>query len=133
MFKVKSAIPTNKPYCTEPSINVIVVEPTLPTATAKRIPAIAKQRVEPIQRTTFEVALSEGAFTSTKIKLSTPNTTARYKRRIATIINRTGEPMFCPEINPIRPPQFNERRVFKVKSSKDILVDPLLTKGSVSE
>ena len=132
-FNVNSAIPTNNPYCTEPSINAIVVEPTLLTAIAKRIPAIAKQRVEPTQRTTFDVALSEGAFISTKTKLSTPNTTARYKRRSATIINRTGEPMVCPDTSPIRPPQFKESRVFNVKSSKDILVAPLLTKGSVSE
>ena len=114
-------------------MKAIVVEPTLFTASAKRIPAKAKQSVEPTQRTTFDAALSEGAFIRTKRKFNTPNTTARYNKRIAIIINNTGEPMVWLEAIPKRPPQFKDKRVFNVKSKRVILVKLPSTKGSVNE
>ena len=54
-----------------------LVAPICETARLKSTPAVAKLKVDKIQRTIFAPALSEGAFKSTKTKFNTPKTIAR--------------------------------------------------------
>ena len=76
-FSVKSAMPTNIPYCTEPEIKPTVVLLIDETHSVKRIAAKAKHRVERTHIVILNPALSLGALKSTKMKFKTPKTTAR--------------------------------------------------------
>ena len=102
---------------------------TIEVAIVKKTPGKIKHKSERTHKTIFAPALSEGAFISTKIKLRTPKTTARYKSRIAIISIPAGAPIKPEEIRLISEPQLSDKRVFKVKSTKVILTESAYTKG----
>lgn len=76
-LRVKRAIPTKIPYCTEPEIKAIVVPATAETERVKRTADEAKQIVERTHIVMLKPAFSLGALKRTKIKFRTPKTTAR--------------------------------------------------------
>ena len=128
-LRVNNAIPTNKPYCTEPLINDAVVSADNAVAIVNNTPAAIKQISEPTQSTMFMPAFKDGALISTKRKLSTPKTTARYRHRTLIISIRTGAPRVAEPANPKSEPQFRFKNVFNVKSSRVIFCADEFTKG----
>ena len=126
-------MPTNIPNCREPFITETVVELTTETDIIKRIAAKMKQRSEPAHIVILKPALSFGALTRTKMKLRTPKTTARYKRRIEMKRKANGAPKKSDEVSPIREPQLSLRRVLRVKSTRVNFSSPARVNGRLTE
>ena len=103
---------------------------TIEVAIVKKTPGKIKHKSERTHKTIFAPALSEGAFISTKIKLRTPKTTARYSNNTESNNSKNAGPKVSAPARLIREPQFNERRVLRVKSSKVRFAPSILTKGS---
>lgn len=126
-------MPTNKPNCTLPEITTAEVSAIRLVAIVKNMPGRIKQMSDRTQSTMFAPALSDGALISTKMKFSTPNTTARYRSNTESITRRSGVPSVCAPARLMSEPQLSVSKVFRVKFSKVKAWSELLKKGSETE
>ena len=106
------------PYCKEPDKTLIVVLLIPETQMVNKIAETAKQRAELMHIVIVKPAFNFEALKSTKTKFNTPQTTARYKRRIDKNSIRNSVPNTFEETSFMSEPQFKFNTVLRVKSSK---------------
>ena len=132
ILTVNKPTPTKIPYCKEPDKTLTVVFPIPETQTVNKTAETAKQRAELMHMVILNPAFNFDALKSTKTKFNTPQTTARYKRRIDKKSIRNSVPNMFEETSFIREPQFRFNKVLSVKSSK-LIFPEAETKGKFTE